>query len=302
MTNDDSENKRKVVLSRLDAVERGDTIEKALKSHGNHNKDARKKKIEYGLEGLTDTSLYDGNARYASKEDFEARVAEEEREAKLEEGAQFRLVRSEAMATRGLIQNIDNILKTEGKYDSKLVDIANSKDIMESASAGDDELLNAYANYKKYDNIVKKLKDKKKVRLEDKEELRKFASVGMGRKKYKEFRGKGYTEVEAQAVAKVSELAPTEEVDNETLLIGAEEIRRKVESRVKEIAGKDVNYKERIAEIVGKSLTEMAKSGDAQKEITAAHLYYRSQKGYGLGERKYNDVFPKEVDAVRLAA
>ncbi len=280
-----------VLLSELEMVDEGLILARAKESPAKA-KDADKKFTEYGRDALLNDPLENGSPRY-TEEQFNA-LSEEDQKNKADEGARYRVTRKREDAVRTLAKDPDKVLKRDGNYDSKLVNIANTKDIMERVDNPDErKLLEDHSRYIDRENAVKRVKDGKLPEGMSKEDMNKLAANASYERAYASRKKAGATDKEADMAGKLARPAPSEDIfsdANKPYLVKAiSKMRDETEAGIKRTYGD--NYREKIAEIAGKRIATMAKSGDPEEEGKALNLLYNAANGYSIGERSYSEAF-----------
>ena len=197
-------------------------------------------------------------------------------------------------AVRTLARDPESVLKRDGNYDSKLVDIANTKDIMEGVDNPDErKLLEDHSKYLTLEKAVKRVKDGRLPEGMSKEDMHKLAANASYERAYASRKKAGATDKEADMAGKLARPAPSEDIFSDVnkpyLVKGISKMRDETEAEIKRNHGD--TYREKIAEVVGKRISTMAKSGDPEEEGKALNLVYHAGKGYSIGERNYSEAF-----------
>ena len=287
---------RKSVIEHLEDVERAIAIAKGLKVQGDKdiNLRAQKEHRDYGISGATteptvDENGVEGSPRY-TQDQFNA-LTEEDQRQKIDEGFNWKQGRRMALAKRGIREHLEEIVGSEGKVDTKLTGIIDQKDVLANIDANDTELVQKYTQYKSSKDLEKSIQDNKPIDPKVEDQLKKLESAARAQKGYDNVMAAGLGEQLAQSAAKLAQLSNGEGLSREDLLKGAKRIKKESERKLIEFAGRD--YEEKAVVVVYKALRKMVTSGDPEDEDKAAQLYFAAQKGYGLGERSFKDIFPE---------
>ncbi len=284
----DQQKLKKKVMSQLERADRAAIIGRALQSeNGRANIAAVKARDEYGLASLLEDSFNaDGSARY-TRATYDA-LSPEDQEARRVQGFKLRSARSLIDAVSDLGAHLETLVKKEGKLDTSLLSIAGAEPIMAAVGASERELLKGYQAYSTYSEAASKFKKGEDMAV-DKEKLKEIVSEASAAEAYKRF-SKTYPKL-APLAADLARLAPSEKLSKDQLADGAMKARDMVGKDLERKYGK--NYEERATKAVLGALKTMLSSEDQQQEQTAASLYYQTQRGYGLGERRLADTKKK---------
>ncbi len=272
------------ILGKIELVDRAQIIESGLQS-ATHNKKAGEERDKYATEGLTkDAYNPDGSPRYTP--DAFGRLTEDEKKQKISEGYAFRQGKSLIDSIKVFAGNTDETLKDGDKYSKKLVDIAYEEIIMNSADDKDKPVIFDSRMYSTYKSIAKDLDAGKPMTPELKENLKQVAYAGAAKKKYDEL--KDYPEELRQLGSKVA-VPVDSEITPEHYKTGIKELIGKEKKNLVNKYGDE--FEGKIAESVGKTLVTLVKSSKPEKEQAAIKLLYKANKGYGIGERDFKEVY-----------
>ncbi len=294
----DEQNYRKEILNDLASVDEAEIIGKTLELSGDVKLEAEKEKYRYGLEAALDGSLWpDDRQRHANEAELLG-LPEQEREKKISEYFGHRHGITFSRAQHTLTENIDEALKEGEKFSPKLVEIANAKELVESAKGSNRELLEQYAPVVMYKNVVNKLDNGEHPDLDPKSR-HEIASNGAAMEMYEWLKKQGAPDSLIKAAVQAASLAPSEKVSDELLLKGSKIMLKNSERDLENYVGKDnegrqINYEDKVAEAVGGVLTDWAKSQDPKRVELLTRLYYRAYEGYLPGERSFDEAFKKE--------
>lgn len=275
---------RDKVLEKLELVDKSQAILSGLDSSVSCKR-AGEERDKYGLEALTKDSYYP-NEKPRYSEDAFNKLSEDEKKQKIEEGVAYRQGKSLTDSIRDFAADPDAVLKEGDKYRSKLIDIANAEIIVNSASEKDHEILSESAAYINYQKIAKDMDEGKPIPPQLKQNIEKIVSAAASKKMYDAL--KDYPEKLRELGARVAALVPGE-ITSDSYKDGVKELRDRAKKELVDRYGE--NFEDKLSEAVGKTLATLVKSSNPKKEQEAASLLYRAEKGYGLGERDFKEVY-----------
>lgn len=279
---------RKEVFDALDKVHEGLVIAQGMESSGDTKKRAEQERDRYGLHSLLNDPFHEDRSPRFTQDRFN-QLSDEDKRNKIEQAHAYRQNISLSNAIETTSRHLDDVIKDDkGAYVPSLTKLANVKEVIENSPEDSREMLTAYAPAVTYSRLAKKLKDGKALSTEEQDNLKKAASASAYRKQYKSLAGK--PEQLRKLGAELAALAPSEEATKEELIDGADGIRKEIEAEMKTRYGDD--YEAKVSKGVGESFRKMIKSGDAKKQNAAMSLLYMSERGYGLDERDFEEVFP----------
>jgi len=271
-------NHREEVFKALDLTHRGTLIAKALKGAGETAEKAEEEKRRYGLDGLLkDNAPNSDNPEYTEAQ-FNSLTEREQRD-RIEisfAGRQSRALDESVIRTS---KNIDEVLKESGKYHSNLADVADDENIIATAPSDRQEVMADFTQYLAFKKLAKDIDEGKSIPAQAKRLIEESISANAQHTQYNEL--KGYSEQTRKIFAQLAGLSSVDKATREDMKKGAELRRDEEESKMSKKYGND--YKEKVAEGVGKAVEGLLKSGDPEKQQIAMSTLYRSERGYGLG-------------------
>ena len=296
MTNEER-NYREEVFGNLDRANRGIIIGKGLESNvGPIIQKARGEKREYGLEGLLNDNQFgeDNNQPLLSREEFETK-SEEEQNQLIDNYFESRpqIMLREAVDT--FAQNPDDVLKDGEKYDPNLTKLANVKEVVGFVPDEFEEIVREYSVYEGINQLAKDIEERGVFPEEQKEMIVKSYANRKSREAYDRKKKEGWNDKLCKLASGLEQMAAVATVNNDKLKKEVEDMRDETKSKLGKKYGNDVSSK--VAEYVGKALTEMIRTGDAKNEALAVNLLYSANKGYSVGGQDFNE----EYKVFRLA-
>lgn len=276
------------ILKQLERADVGSVIAKALTSRNKKITEAGlKARNEHGKKALLEDSFYeDGRPRYTAGQ-YNA-LTDEDKGQQGSQALSLRTGKSITDAISGLASNLESIVQSDAGLDKGLAKLAGVEQILAQVKSRDRELLKSYEALNVYDAAAKAYKKGEDAGLDEKQ-LREVISQGSARAAFK--RNESYGRDLAALAADLAKLAPSESLSNDQLAAGAESARKELKGDMEKRFGKD--YENKVAKAVLYSLKRMVTSGDDEQETMGANLYYRAQRGYGIGERKLADISKK---------
>lgn len=281
---------RKNLLKILSVADDGMILKEALKSNVlKNNQKAQGKSIDYSKEGLLkDKDPHTGKPRLTQTE-FDA-LTPEERDNRLGAEHSLRIGRYLTDGINTLASNPDVLRNDEGKYDSKLLKIANSKEIIENSDPKDQEKIMKYASVVRYASIVDDIKNKRPIMNGDDSELvTKVAVAVVQHETLEKILKMGYTRELAEAYSSRAQPSSSEKLGADRLIKGAQRLHEKAKKTF--VTEEGEKGEERVAESIGKTLIKMAKSFDNEQERYSIGLYHKAFAGHSLGERSFDEKY-----------
>lgn len=284
------EDMKKQVIGDLEILDKSVVISETLKSlNAKANSGAREQYNKYGVEGVVATPLNDdGSARY-TRDQFNA-LSDDDKKDAIRWGFEHKKAHALRGAVTTLRSNLEDIVKTgEGKFSSNLLKIANAKQVVENVD--DKELMLQYAAVAAYEKTAKSLESGAEIDVEDKERLLKIFSAATSMQYHDKYVKRGSTDEEARVAAELSKIRPSENLSKEELARGAKQAAKEARDEVVKKFGKD--YEQKVAKAVYGAIKKMLNSENGEDEQIAAQLFYKAEKGYDLGQRKFSEAYKK---------
>ncbi|MEI6850315.1 MAG: hypothetical protein WCK29_04730 [archaeon] len=281
---------RKLVLGELDVMHKARVVAGSLesvligdKAKAEYESMAKKIALEYKQTGTDNPRVTED----------EYKLLSDEQKKKLHEMV-FNERQLGALETslREFKDHSEDIFKVGGKYDPKLGSIGNAKDVRDNMPDKYRDFADLHGQYVTYQNMLKDIKDGKKPRVEDKEQIAQLASGAAAKAEYDNMKKKGYSDKRAELAAQIAGLVGGVNPKNPNVESGAKYIMKEIEKRMKLKEGETIEGK--AGEYVSSALMSMVKSGDPKREQMALELYHIAQKGYQIGNQSFDEVFKKE--------
>lgn len=279
---EDNRDYKKEMLNWMRIVEEAGKIGQGLQSHVEKERiDAQRNRDRYCLEGLLNDPFGENDKPLYTLESWSNDLTDEERAIKLQNYLPTRQTRSLDMAASTFYASPDGVLKDKGRYNSKLEKLAlpliqdeKTREFVDDEHA---QVIAHYLNYRAKEQLVKKIESGAPLTKEEQQEIMHDREVIVRNKsaEYTAFLKEkhGIEGKAAEAWAHIYARQYSTEPNKNDIKAIAEEIKKKAEDRLKEVAG-DRDYKDILSEASGKALTKMIKSGNAEYQQMAVQMAY----------------------------
>ncbi len=282
---------RKEIVRDFALTDLGAIIGEGLKSPVTNSK-AREEQAKYAVASMTTQTLPGETGPRYTPDGFNA-LDERDKKDKIEEAFTAWSVEYRLRATKSLAENIDDLFSKGrdeyGKADKRLLNVANTKQVVESADGKDKEILNEYLPLVAYKGLFRKIESGDALDVEDEKQTRQIYNAAQAQTLQEVMEKAGRPDHIIATAMKLSQLAPSEKATGEKLNKGVERLVKEAKKGLVDKFGED--FEDKVIGAVGNSLKTMLNSGDDKKTQTAASLWYKSQTGYVLGERDFSKVY-----------